>query len=733
MAGQKQSRSVAWAAGILAVASASLLYGQRGRSASQGLGIPGTEATAAVKLEPFIDLPETKLRGTGGVPEIRLQHDRPLTVAILGSLAPVDGASQRFMEATAESLNLLRPDVVLTTGNLVAGMTRDGKTYADEAMRLNEALGGLQMPWLSCPGETDITSGTRDPADRRFEGLYQKYIGPLYYSVNAGDLHAVVLDSEEAGGISDAQYRWLKTDLNKAFEGESSGRVRWVIVTMNRPLWREEGRDGENGWKRVQSLLADFNRRPVVTVEGMNGAMNQAGGPRVIAVMAGAGRAYSQDPAVDGIDYYELGPTAGAPHAGESTRETLRQIFLFRLIPGENGTQGGDVHPSLLQLGDRTPLAGLDSTVVPTSTVTQRERDVMDQIASWGEDVVGVEGSMDLPAPAPPQTAPAATKPEAAPTAASRKMTLHIHNPLTEAIDIQLRLASTQLLATAAEREITHYSAEGLDLPWELDASHLIRHLAPGAKDTITFTINRPESDAPIVNAAPPELQVVTQWNDAEGRAHNVVLRRRVTTVPSVKLPANHAAVRLDGDQGWEQAVRGAAYAWDFGPEAAGRPDHLNPLWEMTADAENVYVRVRAEDDTPSYWPRMALEPKLGGIASDAVVMAWGVGQSAQRVWVMPFAPEGERLWTNEGLAGKESELLKIRPESGVRTAVEKRDGGYTVTLAVPRRLVLQGAKQALVNISVKDNENGLRTWSRSWANPAAAPADWGHVEFVER
>ena len=82
---------------------------------------------------------------------------------------------------------------------------------------------------VSLAGEGDILSGTRQQAeDRRFEGLHQKYMGPLYYSIDAGDVHAIVLDSEESGdaggngagsGISDAQVRWLKEDLNRVFEG----------------------------------------------------------------------------------------------------------------------------------------------------------------------------------------------------------------------------------------------------------------------------------------------------------------------------------------------------------------------------------------------------------------------------------------------------------------------------------------------------------------------------------
>jgi hypothetical protein len=37
----------------------------------------------------------------------------------------------------------------------------------------------------------------------------------------------------------------------------------------------------------------------------------------------------------------------------------------------------------------------------------------------------------------------------------------------------------------------------------------------------------------------------------------------------------------------------------------------------------------------------------------------------------------------------------------------------------------------AVLNIAVHDNNEGLRTWTRSWANEDAGPVGWAHVQFL--
>ncbi len=799
--GRGGKRITRMAAGILALlAGAAMVFGQASRNATLAtnteLGIPGTAQTENPALDPFTDLPPTKsgphdssmatnyFPGGPGLDPHPLQRHQSITLAVLGALAPEQTLSKEFLRSAVDQLNLLRPDFVLTTGNLIPGLTRDGKTYAGEALALQDSLAALKMPWFPCAGQTDIESGTRDPADRRFEALYQKYIGPRYYAFTAGDLHVIVLDSETAGnagesggggggggwggGIDDVQYHWLEADLDRAFAGDSAGPPRWVIVLLHRPLWRVDQPHGDphaDGWKRVHTLLADFNRRPVVNVEGMGGGGPVSSGtaaPRVVAVIAGSERAYSLDPTRDGIRYYSLGPTAAAPHDGESDSEALRQIFLLKFDPSSAEPSAAQMHALVIPLGDAHPPDSTPTAILPDDVFTLRERQEIDTIAAWGNDGVGVEGSMDLPAPisSPSENIPA-TAPAAAPISPPpRKMTLHILNPLADPIDIQLRLASTQFLASAQERESVDLGTEGMDLPWELNASHLIRHISPGGKDTISFTIARPDDAEEVVSGAPPELEIVVHWADPRGRTHAVVLKRRVTTVPAIKVPVTREFVRLVNDDGWKDAASGEAYAWDFGAAQANRPPGLNPLWQITADAANLYVRVRAEDHTPSYWPNMTLGPAPGEgggrIASDAVVLAWakspGPNPAIARVWLLPYAPEGAQLWTNTSMGSstgssagtatapgeKQSELLKLSPDTGIRAYVEKHDGGYTATLSLPRKIICTAGtagafSRALLNISVMDNDAGPHTWSRSWANPDADPTNWGPIEITAK
>ena len=69
----------------------------------------------------------------------------------------------------------------------------------------------------------------------------------------------------------------------------------------------------------------------------------------------------------------------------------------------------------------------------------------------------------------------------------------------------------------------------------------------------------------------------------------------------------------------------------------------------MAADDQRVYVKVQVDDRVHSYWPRMVLEERWGGIASDAVSVAWMADEKAKpedvrRVWVMPLGPGGRNF-----------------------------------------------------------------------------------------
>jgi hypothetical protein len=721
------------------------------------LGIAKSESTATPRLEPFSALPEPRANAYNaplpgavfpGTEGLKLPPppagDTSPTIAILGDLAsppPSVGTSTgKYLKMAVAQLNLLRPEVVLSVGNLVPGLTRDGAQYVRQVQAVRSVLDTLEMPWYPCAGVQDVSSGTRIPGDRRFEQLYQRYQGPLYYSLDTGTVHVIVLNSEEtlgktAGGsggegIGDGQLSWLKGDLNRVFEAAGK-RPQWILVLVHRPLWRQEDGSAASGgrrnaaakeagnWSRVHDVLVQFNRRPIVSVEGVGGDTGaEARGPRVVAVIAGGEQAYSMEPTRDGIRYYVLGSTAAMPRLGEDAAVAIRGFMLLTFDPHEaaapagigsagggiakGGSGAGGMHPAIVELGGEGPAIEALGTIVGEDITTAREREVLDQMAGWDNDVMGVDGFIDDR----PPSSPADGKPA--------PLHLHLNNPLNEKVDLSLRMASTNFLATPSRREAANSYVEGFDLPWELSTRHVIRHLEPGAKDgwnievtwpsgedagdapTTTAAATGPATSAPVAAApaplpaasqttgggvAPPQMEIVMQWSDPRFRVHEIVLKRHIPIAPAARVK-----IVRQKDALWNGTATGNAFAWDI---RGDEPHKLNPTWQMTADGDRFYLRVQVDDAVHSYWPDMTLDPAWGGLACDAVSIEWSRGAaSPQRIWLVPFAPKGEQLWTNTGIGAGQSALLRLDPRWGVTADVDTSGtNSYEVTLSIPRSL----------------------------------------------
>jgi hypothetical protein len=734
-------------------------------ASADALGLPGTAATAELPLDPFTGLPDPRparfkprtdpgrvFPGTDGLalPAPARLRTGAATVAILGDLAPdyPTGAGDKYLKMAVDELNLLRPDLVLTVGNLVPGLTRDGARYAADVARTRTTLDALDMPWYPCPGERDLLSGTRQPTDRRAQALFQKYQGPLYYSLDTGDLHVIVLNTEEpldpgviARGIGEGQLRWLRADLNRVFEGAAGSRARWIIVAMHRPLWRDAARAAATGWQRAQELFVDFNRRPIVRVEGGRGFGADAGAsalpaPRVVALVAGGQRAYALDSApvpTDGLYRFVLGPSAAMPRAGEDAVAAVRGMLLLKL---EADDLGG-VHPALVALGAEGPADG--QLVMPADVITGAEREMIDAIAGWGDDVFGIDGFID----------------ERSGIQREKGLRMRISNPLSTKIDMALRTAGTRFL-TGSRRELANTYAEGFDLPWEMTSRHMLRQLSPGETYGWDMGFSRAETGAALDASppAPPQVDLLVHWADARGRTHEVTLKRRVPLAARVQLPVVTAARE---ETFWNDAAAagkvaaGSAYAYEI---RGDEPRKLNPAWQMAADGERVYFKIRVDDPVASFWPRMALDPAWGGIASDAVSLAWAPDEHAapadvQRVWAFPSGrgPGGIELWTNTGVGDRQTDLLKLDPASGITAAVRREEGkGYELSLSLPRKRLFAATRpatapatstaptvfsSAVMNIAVYDNDQSARTWVRTWAKESLGPAGWGKVEIV--
>lgn len=208
------------------------------------------EPTIAVIADPQIADPRAlqagaEESGNKGTPE-------PLVTRMQRTVG--DGSEDSRWNATQtaiQEINLLDPDLVLVAGDLTFGQDAPGKYYLEyeEAWRV---FNRIQAPTYTVLGNHDgyIQGGVDGKA------LYRETFGPYYYSVDVGDaLHITALDtydwnsldrlsgsftvSSYGGQVRDAQYEWLKADLEPYVEGEERGSV--LALGHHNPSWQWDG------------------------------------------------------------------------------------------------------------------------------------------------------------------------------------------------------------------------------------------------------------------------------------------------------------------------------------------------------------------------------------------------------------------------------------------------------------------------------------------------------------
>lgn len=141
-----------------------------------------------------------------------------------------------------EEINLLQPDFVIISGDLVYGQLYPYE-YSREYKKCYEILQLFDVPTFLCPGNHDGYKRYRE------DGLdfWQTYFGPLYYSFDYGNYHFTAINSYDApaplrscllfiplnwgGYISDLQLHWIETDF-----ASHQNQSLFVFLHHN-PLW----------------------------------------------------------------------------------------------------------------------------------------------------------------------------------------------------------------------------------------------------------------------------------------------------------------------------------------------------------------------------------------------------------------------------------------------------------------------------------------------------------------
>lgn len=157
-------------------------------------------------------------------------------------LQPELDAVAGFQKAI-DTINLINPDFVLTGGDLVMDVLDQSYSRADSVYNLYKKVsGGLNMPVYNSVGNHEIYAWHRDEAGIEEhpefgKGMYEKRIGPRYYSFDHEGWHFMVLDAmyrdEEGryfGRIDNEQVEWIKEDLQK------TGKETPIVVSTHIPF-----------------------------------------------------------------------------------------------------------------------------------------------------------------------------------------------------------------------------------------------------------------------------------------------------------------------------------------------------------------------------------------------------------------------------------------------------------------------------------------------------------------
>ena len=152
--------------------------------------------------------------------------DQPtIRFAILGDRT--GGEQEGIHSQAVAEIARLRPDFVITVGDMIEGYTNDTTILNQEWDEYLSLIAPIRCPVYFTPGNHDIT----------FDGMqatYEKHIGRPYYSFDWQQLHIIILDNsrwDKISGFPAEQLQWLETDL------ETTSPDQKTLVFMHKPYW----------------------------------------------------------------------------------------------------------------------------------------------------------------------------------------------------------------------------------------------------------------------------------------------------------------------------------------------------------------------------------------------------------------------------------------------------------------------------------------------------------------
>lgn len=150
-------------------------------------------------------------------------------------------------------VNLLRPEFVMSVGDLIEGYSEDPAEIETEWKEFLGFIDDMKMKFFFVAGNHDLSN----PVMHKH---WRDHFGKEWYSFDYKRVHFVALCSEDPQDrIGPEQLAWLTEDLQKHQD------ARWTLVFLHKPLWlyaeREiaAGNQDSTNWKKVEKLLATRN------------------------------------------------------------------------------------------------------------------------------------------------------------------------------------------------------------------------------------------------------------------------------------------------------------------------------------------------------------------------------------------------------------------------------------------------------------------------------------------
>ncbi len=178
-------------------------------------------------------------------------HNQPQNFQFVILCDRTGGNQRGIFEETIPRINQLRPEFVISIGDLIDGYTENDSLINWQWRDLETAIAPLEMPLFMLPGNHDISN----PRMRR---VWEKRFGTTYYHFIYRDVLFLMINSE------DPPYATMGQEQVDYFSKilATNTQVRWTLVFLHEPLWTYEN---PSGYAQLDALLKN---RPHTVIAG---------------------------------------------------------------------------------------------------------------------------------------------------------------------------------------------------------------------------------------------------------------------------------------------------------------------------------------------------------------------------------------------------------------------------------------------------------------------------------